>query len=133
MKRLFISLLAVFYLSVSFGANIDMHYCMGELVQWDINAHEAETQDICDNCGMDAGLTENCCKSESKQLKLDADQKITKSDFKIKLPGFGQSPLVPFTGVALRYGSSTASLNKYHSPPPAPSRAAFLLYRNFRI
>src|SRR5688500_1465038 len=74
MKKLIIPILALFYLSMSVGATVHMHFCMGKLVEWGLSHNDSES---CGACGMKkSDEKENgCCKDESKAIKLDTDQK----------------------------------------------------------
>jgi hypothetical protein len=73
MKKLIVSILAVFYLGSSSGATIHFHYCMGKLVNWGLK----DEGNKCHKCGMekDGG----CCKDEYKLLKNGIDQKTVES------------------------------------------------------
>jgi len=68
MKKVITLILALFYLATSFGATVNMHYCMGEFVEISIGSKQSN---ICSGCGMlkkdDKG--KDCCKNEHKQLK----------------------------------------------------------------
>lgn len=133
MKRLLIFLLAFFYLGVSFGANVDLHYCMGELVEWGINTQEEAGASNCENCGMPAESADNCCKNESKQVKIDSQQKIVKADYKLEITSRDLPPTIQTDPhhfsfgerVALRYHTQADA--QHHTPP------VFLLNRNLRI
>ena len=37
MKKLLITILALVYLTVSSGATVNLHYCMGKLMSWDLS------------------------------------------------------------------------------------------------
>ena len=65
MKKIVLTLLAFFYLGVSSGATVDIHFCMGKLIDWGISQSESEK---CTNCGMEKGSSSDCC--EDQQLKL---------------------------------------------------------------
>jgi hypothetical protein len=73
MKQLIVSILAVFYLGASTGTTVDIHYCMGKLVDWTITHQESKA---CGSCGMEKKGTDNgCCKDEQKFFKNTDDQK----------------------------------------------------------
>jgi hypothetical protein len=75
-KKFFITILAVLYLAVSCGATVQVHYCMGRLISWDL--WRSKDKD-CAKCGMQklADKDNGCCRDEHKQIKLDQDQKTT--------------------------------------------------------
>src|SRR5262245_2203831 len=68
MKKFITLILALFYLTTSFGATINMHYCMGEFIEISIGNKKSSH---CNGCGMakDDSKEKDCCKSEHKQLK----------------------------------------------------------------
>jgi len=75
MKKLLITVLAIFYLGVSSGATVHFHYCMGELIEWGLSNNTSEGADGCSNCGIKKGASENCCKDQKQELKLKESQK----------------------------------------------------------
>ncbi|MEJ7830772.1 MAG: hypothetical protein WKF91_21365 [Segetibacter sp.] len=73
MKKLLVTILSIIYLTTTTGFTLNMHYCMGKLVDL---ATWADT-DKCSNCGMEKSVAKDsgCCTDEYKQIKLDCDQK----------------------------------------------------------
>ena len=82
MKKFFIAILALLYISTSTGATLHMHYCMGELADWGFGQKDSK---YCSNCGMleTDQKDKGCCKDENKFLKNDADQKTTELAFQL--------------------------------------------------
>lgn len=80
MKKLVVSILAVFYLASAVGATVHLHYCMDKLINWSLTKADG---DKCDKCGMkkDGG----CCKDELKLVKNNTDQKTAEA---IQIPQF---------------------------------------------
>jgi hypothetical protein len=74
MKKLLVSILAIFYLGTSIGATVNLHYCMGELVNWDLSIQETHT---CGNCGMEKVKSKKsgCCEDKHQRLQVEKDQK----------------------------------------------------------
>ncbi len=74
MKKFLVSILALFYLCTSVGATVNLHYCMGELVNWDLSIQETHT---CDNCGMEKvkNKKNGCCEDKHHRLQVEKDQK----------------------------------------------------------
>ena len=70
MKKILVSIFAVFYLASSVGATVHLHYCMDKFIDWSL----LKGGDKCDKCGMekDGG----CCKDENKFVKNNVDQKV---------------------------------------------------------
>lgn len=66
------------YLSASFGATIQLHYCMGKYVSWEFGSQSA---DDCDNCGMHKKTEEsnNCCSDITKKIESCKEHKQAES------------------------------------------------------
>lgn len=132
MKKFLVTILAFVYLTVSSGATINMHYCMGKLMNWDLT-NKQNTQSKCGICGMEQSGHKGCCKDEHKILQIDKDQKISESAFQsfnisseaitatyAELPSVTIPPLLvenPFS----------------HAPPRSGAIPIFMLNCNFRI
>jgi len=81
MKKFFVAILAVLYLTSSSGATVHLHYCMGKLVKLGLSGSAIKK---CPKCGMTQSheSAENgCCKDEQKQIKIEQDQKVTNISF----------------------------------------------------
>ncbi|MGB4771088.1 MAG: hypothetical protein WBP58_06510 [Chitinophagaceae bacterium] len=73
MKRIMVSIIAALYLLASTGTAVELHYCMGKVVDWSF-AHISSAS--CDQCGMEKQEAGNhCCKDEQKYVKSLDDQK----------------------------------------------------------
>ena len=70
MRQFLAILLSIFYLVLSTGAAINMHYCGGELDSVQINSNPVSC--CCGNMEM----SNNCCQDEEFILDLDLDQQI---------------------------------------------------------
>lgn len=81
MKRILLTLLAIFYLGIASGATVHFHYCMGKLVSWGL---EKETDKICDLCGMPKSENKKntCCKDVEKQAKVEKSQNASQTVYK---------------------------------------------------
>ena len=77
MKKILVSILAIFYLASSVGATVHLHYCMDKFINWSL----LKGGDKCSKCGMekDGG----CCKDENKFVKNNIDQKVAESSFQL--------------------------------------------------
>jgi hypothetical protein len=132
MKKLFVAILAILYMSVSTGATLHLHYCMGKLIGWDLGHKEG---DACGSCGMKKGLSQNkgCCKDEHKQIKLDNDQKTVESI--VQLMQISGAVILPVYGLLPESRPvSLAVVYPVNNSPPRSSRVdLFLLHRHFRI
>ena len=131
MKRLLITVLAIFYLSVSSGATVHFHYCMGELIEWGLSNDNSEKATDCSNCGMKKGLSEDCCKDQKQAYKLKESQKTPLSTLQpvifalvpVSYPDFNQ--ILPSTPADLIPASN--------APPRTLKTAVFVRNCNFRI
>jgi len=83
MKRVLFTILAFFYLGVSSGATVHLHYCMGELVKWNLTALDKGN---CEFCGMtkNASKKNSCCKDDYKQAKIDQSKKVSQLVYEFK-------------------------------------------------
>ncbi len=128
MKKFLVTILALVYLSVSSGATISMHYCMGKLMAWELQ----ETRNTaCGTCGMEKSSHKGCCKDEQKKLQIDKDQKISESSFHfLKITPEAMN----FHSRSFFY-SSLFSINYplAHGPPALTTVPIFIRNCNFRI
>lgn len=132
MKRTLLTILAIFYLGISQGATVYFHYCMGELVQLDLNTPK---QNSCDFCGMSKKerKKDSCCKDEVKQAKVDNSKKTGIAHFQ-----FQQSSFVVLKPNVWEPGDAavlTESINGTWSnaPPKGLQIPVFILHCTYRI
>jgi hypothetical protein len=131
MKKLFITVLAIFYLSVSSGATVHFHYCMGELIEWGLSDNDFAKENDCSNCGMKKGLSEDCCKDQKQEYKLKESQKAPLNTLQplvfalapVTYPDFNQ--ILPSTPADL--------IPERIAPPRTPKTAVFIRNCNYRI
>lgn len=128
MKKLLVTILAVVYITVSSGATINMHYCMGKLMTVDM---KQEQKGSCGTCGMEKAGHKGCCKDEQKKLQIEKDQKISESSFQflavvsdISVPAYSYFSYVQ--SITIDYPVS-------HAPPDWGAVAIFIRNCNFRI
>ncbi|WEK18139.1 MAG: hypothetical protein P0Y49_15210 [Candidatus Pedobacter colombiensis] len=83
MKRILLTIFAIFYLGVSSGATMHFHYCMGELVSWSL---AKESKKVCDFCGMPKSVSKkkSCCKDVEQQVKAEKSQKASQTVYKFE-------------------------------------------------
>lgn len=72
MKKFLVTIIAVFYLGASVGATVNLHYCMGRLVNWDFTHKKDRT---CNKCGMEKSAQKGCCEDKYRVLQVEKDQK----------------------------------------------------------
>jgi len=131
MKRIFVAILAIFYLSTSIGTTIHLHYCMGRLVEWGLWDKKGS---ICSNCGMEKDPESNnkCCKDESKQIKIENDQKPSETYIQLNESLIGIAPINRDYSI-LTSLLSQRSFIKIHPPPLSYNTSLSILNCVFRI
>jgi len=130
MKKVLVTILAFTYLAVSSGATLNLHYCMGKLVSWDLS-HKQEGK--CGTCGMEKVGHKGCCKDEHKTFQIDKDQKTAESAFHY-LPVFSDVIILTYGALGGTPASSLAvTYPTSHAPPLISQVPIFLLHCHFRI
>jgi hypothetical protein len=133
MKKLFVFILAIIYLSEASGMSLHLHYCMDKLVSWGLT----ESQKKCSICDHSISCTpkiacKDCCKDELKTAKFDnankVDQVLLIRNFPLEavhLFSFLEVPcIVPYT---------TIRVNNINAPPDPYKVPIFIFNRVFRI
>ena len=128
MKKVLVSILAVFYLVSSVGATVHLHYCMDKLINWSLLNGDG---DKCAKCGMkkDGG----CCKDENKFVKNNIDQKVAESAIQLTQMAAIATP------VGLIYPSEhyfSSLIQEYpisNAPPRSNGVGIYILNSVFRI
>lgn len=131
-KRFLVSILAFVYFFAASGLLLRQHYCMGDLIETQIDFGQYAASEPCSDCGMDQG-EDSCCQSKVKLLKKVQDQKVAEvqalaftSLVADVLPVF----FIPGTfQVTLKESVPLAALQK----PPPDSLPVFLKNRNLRV
>ena len=138
MKKVLATILAIIYLSISMGATIHLHYCMGKLVAWGLVDHDSKD---CVSCGMPNQqtsegcmvATKGCCHDEHKQIKNEKDQKADQGSLEF-------AKIMPHVSL-LSYNtwadpfvvSPVQALPVIKGPPLITDIPVFLRNCNFRI
>ncbi len=130
MKKLIITILAIFYLGVSSGATVHFHFCMGELVDLNISPDKAHK---CSTCGMDKARSKNCCKDQHQKLEVKDSTKASQIVYHFNLTG-KETPLSSYRELEEVYLYSISE-NKTigNSPPRTQATPVFIRNKNFRI
>jgi hypothetical protein len=132
MKKFIVAILSIFYLGISSGATIHLHYCMDKLVGWKFWHNDAKK---CSNCGMEKTKSgkEGCCKDEHQHIKLQSDQKAAEI-FQLQqlfsttiTAAFIEMPSVVLPSIAENYPIS-------HAPPRSSATTpVYIIYRSLLI
>lgn len=132
MKKCFLAILAIVYISTSVGANIHMHYCMGTLADWGLIHNESKQ---CSKCGMPKqGKKDNgCCKDEEKFFKNNNDQRSTEAGFQ-SFQLLSPALTVPFSEIVYPFFPSLIKSDTgSHDPPLINGPAVYIRNRVFLI
>lgn len=132
MKKLVVAILSFLYISTSTGATVQMHYCMGKLVDWSIG--HGDEKNACNNCGMekDGEGKNDCCKDEQKQLKIEKDQKVAES---IQL-SLSLAVALPISYLPITFNALSSLTEDYplsNAPPRTADCPDYILNCTFRI
>jgi len=136
MKRFIAVILTFVYMSTAMGANVQLHYCMGKLVEWEFGSSK---KDHCKSCGMKkaaAGVSINkkkCCEDEYKELKLKKDQRVSENAQPLIFAPVGVTPVVAYTLPAVHAVSLATEFPVAAAPPGNTTVPVFLLHCHFRI
>lgn len=127
MKKFLVSILAVFYLGTSLGATVNLHYCMGRLVNWDFSHNEKRT---CDKCGMKKVKRTGCCEDKYKVLQVEKDQKAESTYHPGAPVAIAVTTIFPSFSVPVP-ASLTEAWPVSNSPPRSaiPARIRYCIFR----
>lgn len=116
MKKLLISMTAVFYLAVTSGVVMNIHYCMGKISSISFSHDKDHDDGTCSKCGM--SKTENhCCKDDVKTVKLNDSHQA--SNFAFELASVSAETPEHLTLLhESEQGLSLIPSTAYCSPPP---------------
>lgn len=132
MKKFLVLILSILYISTSSGAAINLHYCMGKLV--DISLF-SQHEDACPKCGMEKQETSknNCCADEQKQLKAQDDQKVVNTYVFNSLKIDAAIPVAFYELPEIVINRRDVATPFGNAPPRSRSQEIYLLHCNFRI
>jgi hypothetical protein len=132
MKKLFVLILAVIYLSEASGMGLHLHYCMDKLVSWGVTKNHKCLSFNSSKHHLSHLACKNCCKDEYKTAKLDNSKKAELGFLLIAQPvkvnglfAFQESPIV----ASLKAIGS----NHINAPPKKYKVSVFVFNGVFRI
>jgi len=131
MKKVFLAILTLLYISASVGFTLHANYCIGTLSNDRFSRCAAK---VCDMCGSEKiNKKDNlCCKHENKFVKNGIDQNIPEPTF--HLTHLSCVALIPFAEISFNKLASATDVNAVnHAPPPNSRVAIYLRDRVFRI
>ena len=125
MKKVFIAILALVYLTVSSGVALTVHYCMGKVASVDI----LHGSDKCSKCGMKT--KGGCCKDEFKIVKLSDSHKLITNEIHLFAPIAIAENTKSIFDPGIHTGVDDVINN--HSPPISTGVSLNILHCVFRI
>jgi hypothetical protein len=130
MKKFLVAILAIFYLGTSVGATVNLHYCMGELVNWDLSIQETHT---CGNCGMEKvkNKKNGCCEDIQHRLEVEKDQKA-ENRYQPEAPA-GVAVITTFPSFVVPVITSVTEEYPVSNAPPRSTVPIRIRYCIFRI
>ncbi|HEX3166950.1 MAG TPA: hypothetical protein VHQ93_11870 [Chitinophagaceae bacterium] len=128
MKKILVSIFAVFYLASSVGATVHLHYCMDKIIGWSLLN---STGDKCNKCGMekDGG----CCKDENKFVKNNIDQKVAEPAVQLIQMAAVAAPNAFIYSSEHYFSSSIQEYPISNAPPRSNGVGIYILNSVFRI
>lgn len=132
MKKILLTLLAIFYLAVASGAGVSFHYCMGELVDWSFTQNERHA---CDFCGMEKkeATKDVCCKDVQHQAKVDQAQKANAQVYKFEQSIFDIPQATPIENYLLPISNVVLKEVRSNAPPLGTPLPIFIKNCTYRI
>jgi hypothetical protein len=127
MKKIVVSIFAVFYLVFSAGATVHLHYCMDKFINWSL----LKGGDKCSKCGMekDGG----CCKDENKFVKNNIDQKVAESSIQLIEMAAVTTPAAFIYTSEHYFSSSIQEYPRNNAPPRNNGVGIYILNSVFRL
>lgn len=124
--------MAFFYLAVASGAGVNLHYCMGELVDWSLTDSEKHA---CDFCGMEKTKSseKSCCKDVQHQAKVDQAQKANAQIYKFEQSVFVIPQVKPLGGYLLPVTQIFSQEARSNAPPLGQRTPIFIKNCTYRI
>lgn len=132
MKRLLLFIASIIYITSATGASINLHQCMGKLVDWSFVKMD---QRECGKCGMEkADSTEKkCCKEEQKMLKLEQDQSLNFQSIKLASDAGTAVPVLFYESSENGISTLVESFPVSNAPPVTGQPGVYILNCTFLI
>ncbi|RZL33402.1 MAG: hypothetical protein EOO96_12245 [Pedobacter sp.] len=132
MKKFFLTFMAFFYLAVTSGAGVNLHYCMGELVDWSLTDSQKHA---CDFCGMEKkkATEKSCCKDVQHQAKVDQAQKANAQIYKFEQVAFIVPQVKPIETYLFPVAQDFLQEARSNAPPLRQQTPIFIKNCTYRI
>ncbi len=128
MKKIYLAILTFFYMAVSSGVAMELHYCMGDKAGIDLYG---SASDKCGKCGMTEKKT-GCCHDEFKFYKLSDFHKTVLNDIDLTASSFAIVNEHFLYDWQMPDNTTLAAVNS-HSPPGNTEPSACIMNCVFRI
>ena len=128
MKKIFVGILALMYMTVSSGIAMEIHYCMGKKAGIDFYG---SANDKCGRCGMKEKKS-GCCHDEHKFYKLSDSHKNVSNDINFAANEIAVLTEYRVYNWQLPTVATLASVNNY-SPPDDTEPSVCILNCVFRL
>ncbi len=132
MKKLFLLIVSFVYFGISTGVTLQVHYCMGKLVNVGL-VNKSDSH--CDLCGMaKKNGHKGCCHDEQKTVKITQDQnRSTEPVYQVvHAPVAMVETNYPDAAMTARF-SSEEKILYFHEPPQVSGLAVYIRNCVFRI
>jgi hypothetical protein len=126
-KKAFIAILAILYLAVASGVEMNIHYCMGEVASVEYGKAE---KGLCGKCGMES--KKGCCEDETKFVKIEDSHQLSQLSWAFQLPVAGL-PLSPVFDNAFILHHKSVFDQPANGPPPGSHPPIYIKNCVFRI
>ena len=132
MKKVLLTVIAMFYLGISSGSTLHFHYCMGELVSWGL---EKQSSELCELCGMPKSHSKgkSCCQDQQQETKVDQSQTASQNVYQFNPPFQAIIPAVFFLDYAVEVPVKITREALSNAPPDGEKVPVFLKNCTYRI
>ena len=127
MKKAFIAILAVLYLAVASGVEMNIHYCMGEIASVEYGKSE---KGLCGKCGMES--KKGCCEDETTFLKIQDSHQSSQLSWAFQVP-VAELAVSPVLHSSFVYNSRSIITQPANGPPPGSHLPVYIKNCVFRI
>lgn len=128
MKKAFLAIVTMMYMTVSSGIAMEIHYCMGKKAGVDLYG---TGDDKCGRCGMKEKKT-GCCHDEHKFYKLSDSHKNVTNTISFSAGAIALVNEFPVFNWNLPDDPTLTSVNN-HSPPDDTGPSACIMNCVFRL
>jgi hypothetical protein len=127
-KKFFLAISTVIYMTLSCGIAMEIHYCMGSKAGVDFYASE---KDKCGKCGMTEKT--GCCHDEYKFYKLQDSYKNVTNDISFSTPGIDVVTTYPLFIWQIASADVIPTVHNNSPPPEYTGPSACIMNCVFRI